>query len=149
MNATTDKIYDELQEILEKNRDAVKGYKKAAENTDHSGLKAYFERKATERSQFNSELGREIKAAYTDFDIDGSFAGSIHRAWMDVKSLFSADDAESMLEESIRGDKAAIDEYNDVLEETGISQSLRSLLTQQRNKIQQDISKNNSLENLH
>ncbi|MHA7059500.1 ferritin-like domain-containing protein [Aquimarina sp. M1] len=149
MSITTDKLYDELTEILEKNIDAVKGYKKAAENTDNKDLQSYFQSKAKERSDFNAKLKREIKLAYSDFDENGSFGGTMHRAWMDVKALFSADDAESMLEESIKGDKAAVEEYNDVIEETSLSSTLRDLLVSQRNKIQSDISNNNSLEDLH
>lgn len=149
MSTVTEKIYEELQEILEKNIDAVKGYEKAAENTDHAGLKSYFQRKAKERKEFNTELRSKIKANYSDFDEDGSFTGTMHRAWMDIKSLFSADDAESMLEESIKGDKAAIDEYNDVIEEQSLPADLRDLLLQQKNKIEADINKNDSLENLH
>ena len=148
MKTPNREILEELEEILEKNTDAQKGYSKAADKTKHKGLSSYFKRKALERMNFNSELRREIKASYSDFDEDGSFSGTIHRAWMDVKSLFSANDAESMLEESIRGDKAAIEEYNDVLEEKRISSSLMNLLMRQRDKIQADISKNKTLEDL-
>lgn len=148
MSTVTEKIYEELQEILEKNVDAVKGYEKAAENTDHDGLKSYFQRKSTERKEFNAELRSKIKATYSEFEEDGSFTGTIHRVWMDIKSLFSADDAESMLEESIKGDKAAISEYNDVIEEPSLPLELRDLLFKQKNKIEADIQKNNSLENL-
>ncbi|MBP2832919.1 PA2169 family four-helix-bundle protein [Aquimarina sp. U1-2] len=149
MNDVKEEILDELKEILEKNIDAEKGYKKASENTDHDNLKRYFDRKATERSRFNTELKTEMANAYDDFDVDGSFTGSMHRAWMDVKALFSADDAESMLEESIKGDKAAVEEYDDVLKENTIPENLRALLSRQRETIQNDINENNSLENLH
>ena len=148
MSTTRSKIYDELEEILEKNRDAVKGFGKAAENAQSPKLKAYFQKKATTRSNFNTELLSEIKLAYTDYDNDGSFSGTIHRAWMDIKSLFSADNDESMLEESIRGDKAAIKEYDDVLGDTTIPAKLRSLLTTQRNHIESVMTKNQVLEDI-
>ena len=148
METITEKLFEELQEILEKNIDAVRGYRKAAENTDNLALKSYFERKSDERSKFNVDLRTKIKANYPDFDEHGSFTGTIHRAWMDIKSLFSANDAEAMLEESIRGDRAAIDEYNDVIEQENLPSDLRDLLLQQKNKIEADIYKNNSLESL-
>lgn len=148
MNTKNKEILDELEEIVEKNRDAVKGYSKAAENTDDAALKSYFQRKSAERREFNDSLVREIKGAYPDFDEKGSFTGSVHRAWMDVKALFSADDAESMLEESIRGDKAALAEYEDVIQDENLPMGLRNVLIAQRDHIQADLSQNRTLEDL-
>ena len=148
MSRTRDEILDEIEEILEKNEDARKGYEKAAENADSSELASYFREKASSRKQFNAELKRELKTAYPDYDEDGSFTGKLHRAWMDVKNLFSADDDEAMLEESINGDKAAINEYNDVIEYDNLAPGLKNLLLSQRNKIQADIAENSSLEDI-
>ncbi|MDT7827775.1 PA2169 family four-helix-bundle protein [Pricia sp. S334] len=149
MSKDKSKILDEIEEILEKNEDARKGYEKAADNADSNALAGYFREKASKRREFNTKLKHEIKDAYPDFDEDGSFTGSMHRAWMDVKSLFSADDDESMLEESIKGDKAAIDEYNDVIEYDNLAPGLKTLLISQRDEIQRDIAQNDSLESLH
>ncbi len=145
---THNEILEELEEVLEKNKDAEKGFEKAAKNAENSSLKRYFERKSKERRKFNLDLKNRMKSNFTDFDEDSSFTGTIHRAWMDVKSLFSANDDESMLEESIRGDKAAIDEYNDILEEDGIPADLKTLLSEQRDQIKRDIEKNKVLDNI-
>lgn len=149
MSKDRDEILDEIEEILEKNEDARKGYEKAADNAEGGKLGSYFRRKAAKRKEFNTKLRRAIKGAYTDFDQDGSFGGSMHRAWMDVKNLFSADSDESMLEESIKGDKAAVEEYNDVIGYENLPMELKNLLVSQRDEIQRDISQNDSLENLH
>jgi uncharacterized protein (TIGR02284 family) len=146
MSKEKNEIFDEIEEILEKNEDARKGYEKASENTDDSALSSYFSKKASDREKFNSKLKAELKTVYADYDEDGSFKGSIHRAWMDVKSLFSADNDASMLEESIRGDKAAIEEYNDVIEYKNLPTGLRNLLVSQKNKIQNDINTHDSME---
>jgi uncharacterized protein (TIGR02284 family) len=148
MSKDTDEIFDEIKEILEKNEDARKGYEKAADNADSRDLGTYFREKASKRKNFNSKLRSEIKGVYPDFDEDGSVGGSMHRAWMDVKDWFSADSDESMLEESIKGDKASVEEYNDVIEYDNLSPGLRNLLVSQRDEIQRDISKNDSLESL-
>ena len=148
MSKKENEILDEIEEILEKNEDARKGYEKAAENADSSALSSYFREKASSRKSFNTELRRELKTAYPDYQ-EGSFSGTLHRAWMDVKNLFSANDDEAMLEESITGDKAAIEEYDDVIEYDNLAPGLRDLLISQRNKIREDVSKNASLEDLH
>lgn len=62
--------------------------------------------------------------------------------------MFSADDDESMLEESIRGDKAAIDEYRDVLEYNNLPIRIKVLLIQQLQKIEKDVRNNKSLQDL-
>lgn len=54
---------------------------------------------------FNAQLKREMVVNYKEIDDEGSFTGTMHRVWMDVKALFSADNDESMLEEAIRGEK--------------------------------------------
>ena len=149
MRKTEDNLYEEIQEILKKNEDAQRGFAKAAENAESHTLQGYFKRKAKDRKEFNVKLIREIRLAYPDIDTDGTFTGTIHRVWMDVKALFSADNDESMLEESIRGDKAAIAEYNDVLEYTSLPVALRDLLLEQKARIEADVNKNSKMEDLH
>ncbi len=148
METKNRKLVDQLEEILEKNRDAEKGYKKAAENADSINLKSFFERKSTQRRAFNESLKRELVASYDEIDDDGSFTGSIHRAWMDVKSFFSGDNDESMLEEAIRGDKAAVEEYEEVLKEEALPISVATIIRDQLMKIRTDLNKIRTLEDL-
>lgn len=148
MSTYTEEVGNKLNELLEKTYDAEKGFKKAAENVEHSALKSYFNDKAQERYNFGHELKREIKSFNQDVDKGGSFTGAAHRAWMDVKSLFSNDDEESMLEEAIRGEKAALDEYQDVLNETSLPSSTKSILESQKNTISNGLSRIKTLEDL-
>lgn len=148
MKTTKENIYKPIQEIIEKNKDAEKGFTKAAEKAKSAALKSYFIKKSNDRRAFNSKLLEEIETVYTDFDDTGSFAGTIHRTWMDVKSLFSMDTDEAILEETIRGDKAAIEEYDEVLNYENLSPGLRFLMSEQREKIQMDVAKNKTLEDL-
>ncbi len=55
MSTYSETIGSKLNDLLEKTYDAEKGFEKAAENTKHSNLKAYFERKAQERYDFGHE----------------------------------------------------------------------------------------------
>ncbi len=148
MKTRTREVKDQLEEILEKNRDAEKGYKKAADNTDDANLQRYFTKKAKDRAQFNTELHRQMATEYDDFDGDGSFTGDIHRAWMDIKSFFSGDDGEAMLEESIRGDKAAVEEYKDILDDNNLPVSIAKLIRKQKGDIESDLSQNKSIEDI-
>ena len=148
MSTTQKELVDQLEEILAKNIDAQKGYHKAAENAESTSLRSFFEKKAMERKAFNNDLKQQLIASYDEIDDSGSFTGSIHRTWMDVKAMFSSDNDESMLEEAIRGDKAAIEEYEEVLENTSLPNSIAMLIRDQKLKIRTDLNKIKSLEDL-
>lgn len=148
MSTYTETVGEKLNDLLEKTCDAEKGYRKAAENTDNANLKAFFLRKSNERTNFKSELKTEINLFGEEADTRGSAKGDMHRAWMDTKAFFSADNAESMLEESIRGEKAAVKEYEDVLTEAQLPSGTKTLLTRQMNTIQRDLDQIKRLEDL-
>lgn len=148
MSTYTETIGKKLNTLLEKTYDAEKGYKKAAENTDNNVLKSFFNRKSAQRYDFGHALKKEISNFGQEPDKGGSFTGAAHRAWMDVKSLFSSDDNEAVLEEVIRGEKAAVSDYKDVLSESNLPPSTATILTQQMNQIELDLSKEKIMEGL-
>ncbi|WP_046758914.1 ferritin-like domain-containing protein [Kordia jejudonensis] len=138
---------DNLREILEKTIDAQKGFNTAKENTDNVRLKNYFSARATEKQHFISELKDEMTKCGCDFnDVDGTFTGTIHRGWMDFKALLSINDAESMIEEAIRGEESALEEYNEILNKGILPISLRNVLLDQKVKIQSGINNLDILE---
>lgn len=148
MSTYTEKVSEKLNTLLEKSYDAKQGYHKAADHTNNPALKAYFERKSKERNQFGHAIESEIRNFGQEAEKGGSVTGSAHRAWMDVKSFFSADSDESMLEAAITGEKAAIDDYEDVLKETSLPPSTLTLLTNQVNNIKGDLATIKKLEDL-
>lgn len=148
MSQYTDNVGSRLNDLLEKNYDAEKGFKKASENAKHAGLKSYFGNKAQERYNFGHQLKSEIRNFGEEPDKGGSATGAAHRTWMEVKSWFSADNDESMLEEAIRGEKASVDEYNDVLQEETLPASTKDILLTQKNTIEQGLSNIKRLEDL-
>lgn len=132
----SEKISNQLNELLVKNYDAEKGYLNAIENVDSDKLKMFFKRRATERSEFAKELRTEI-LRYGELPEDsGSFKGTLHRNWMTLKSLFSSNNAEAILEEAIRGEEASLEEYNEILKDRTLPPTIDSLLTKQKNAIQ-------------
>jgi len=148
MSQYTETIGSMLNSILEKSYDAEKGYKTASEHAKHTELKSFFERKSQERYNFGHEIKREIKQLGEDVDKGGSLSGTLHRAWIDAKATFTSDNDEAMLEESIRSEKAAIDEYQSALEHKALPVSTASILTKQKNTIQADLDKIKFLEDL-
>ena len=148
MSEYTEKIGNRLNDLLEKNYDAEKGYTKAAENAQHPGLKSYFSNKAKERYDFGHQIKAELRNYGQAPDKGGSVTGAAHRTWMEVKSWFSADDDEAMLEEAIRGEKASVEEYREVLNETALPASTQQVLQVQKNTIEHDLANIKTMEDL-
>lgn len=149
MNTYTEEVGQKLNELLEKTYDAEKGFKNAAENIENTALKSYFKSKAQERYNFGHDLKDEIKSYNQKIDKGGSITGTAHRAWMDIKAMLSLDNEESMLEESIRGEKTAVKEYEEVLNEIHLPNSTKSLLETQKNKIEFGLENIKTLEDIH
>ena len=113
----SDKMGEKLNELLEKNYDAEAGYKNAAEKVENSALKNYLLSRAQDRYDFGHELKAELKTFGQDPEKGTSLAGDAHRLWMDLKTALTSDKDEAVLEEAIRGERAALDEYDEILKE--------------------------------
>nr|WP_298998071.1 PA2169 family four-helix-bundle protein [uncultured Allomuricauda sp.] len=128
MNTKFEKDLENLNDLIQKNLDAKKGYQKAAENIDNAALKIFFENRSTERGHFAQSLQSEMALYSKETETEDSFASKAHRAWMDVKVFFSGNNEEAMLEEAIRGEEAALSEYEEVLRENDFTAATRGVL---------------------
>ncbi|OBX24760.1 uncharacterized protein (TIGR02284 family) [Gelidibacter algens] len=135
----SEKISNKLNELLIKNYDAEKGYLNSIDNVDSDRLKMFFKRRASERSEFAKELRTEILQYGETPEDSGSFKGSMHRNWMTLKSTFSSNDEEAVLEEAIRGEKSSLEIYNDLIKERDLPPSIDALLVKHKNAIQSAI----------
>jgi len=130
-----------LNELLERTFDAEQGFKQAAENVKNPVIKEFFEKRAAQRYNFGQELKREIKSFGQDPKVGGSFKGTLHRNWMNVKNLIAMDEEEAMLKEVERGEEAAISMYNNILHDKGLvlPPSTEGVLMKQRNAIRETL----------
>lgn len=127
----TEKISNNLNELLTKNYDAEAGYKLAEENVKDNTLKEYFGRKAKERYDFGHQIKNEMKVYGESPDKGTSVAGDAHRLWMNVKSTLSKNSEEAVLEETIRGEKNAIEEYQSILNNPNLPPTTEAILNTQ------------------
>lgn len=142
----TKEVSEKLNALLEKNYDAEAGYQQATEKVENNVLKDFFNRQQVERYNFGHELKSEIQSYGESPEKGTSFKGDAHRTWMNIKSTFTSDNEEAMLEEAIRGEKAAVEEYNEVLTETRLPASTRNLLSTHRDHIQKALNQVNAME---
>lgn len=139
----SEKISNKLNDLLERIYDAEKGYKLAQEKVDNPSVKQFLADKVQQRYNFGHELKSEITQFGQLPEKDGSFKGDLHRTWMKLTSTLSSDDTQRMLEEVERGEKASLEQYNEILSDSDmvLPPSTESILMRQRNEIEAALNK--------
>jgi uncharacterized protein (TIGR02284 family) len=133
---TRGEILDALNKLLTRSRDAEEGYQEAAENAKDTELKSLYLTQSRQRSEFAMELDREIRTLGGEPDTSTSLLSDLHRAWINIKSGFSSNDDKATAQECQRGDQEALNDYNNVLQETDLVASTRELLLRQKQSIE-------------
>ncbi|CAN5313066.1 hypothetical protein BH23BAC2_BH23BAC2_21460 [soil metagenome] len=142
----TKEISNRLNDLLEKNYDTEKNYKFAADNVKSPELRAFFNERAQERYDFGHELKSEIRNYSEEPDKGSSITGDLHRTWMNLKTNLSSNKEEALLEETARGEKSAVEEYNEVLKDKNLPPTTENMLRKQKDAITAALNKVRSLE---
>ena len=126
-----------LNELTEINNDRVAGFEKAIadikdENID---LKEIFQKYSAQSRTFSQELTAAVAAQGEEIETGNSVAGTLHRAWIDVKALFGGSDRVSILNEAERGEDAIKAAYKTALEKGELSGSSLELVSRQAEDI--------------
>lgn len=122
-----------LNDLTEINNDRVAGFEKAIadikdENVD---LKAIFQEYTAQSRKFSQELTAIVAAYGEDVETGNSLSGTLHRAWIDVKSIFGSNDREGILNEAERGEDAIKAAYKLALESGDLSGEALATVNQQ------------------
>ncbi|QED36920.1 PA2169 family four-helix-bundle protein [Antarcticibacterium arcticum] len=141
-------LVENLQELLEKNLDAEKGFKNALDETKNVHLKQFFKKQAIQKNRFVTELDYVIRSLNEEPKEKGSTLGGLHRVWMDLKTSLSGDKDEAVLEEVIRGEKASEKEYEEKLKDHFFPVDIAELLNKQLAEIRLTLAKVKTLEDL-
>jgi len=121
-----DKVIDVLNDLIETCRDGEMGFKEASENAKDRDLKQFFSDTAQQRAAFAGELQEHVRALGGDPAKRGSVAGSMHRAWMNIKGTLSGKDDHAILSEAERGEDSAVKAYEECLQQD-LPQSVQRL----------------------
>ncbi|RXG15233.1 putative protein (TIGR02284 family) [Leeuwenhoekiella aestuarii] len=143
-----DETVASLQELLEKTYDATAGYKEALKKAEHVHLKKYLKERAALRDRFATELSDALIRLDEKPREKGSTTGDLHRTWMNIKQAFNTDKDEAILEECIRGEKASIEEYEEVLQKKPYRPEITNIITSQKREVEQSLSNIKTLEDL-
>lgn len=129
-------IIDDLKGLVSIVNDGKEGYLSAAETTDNVELKALFTQYAGERKIYETELKNHIQKHGGNSENDeGGILGAIHRTWIDIKEALTDKSETALLSAVITGEKAALEKFDSVIEDSQLHQDHMDLLTSQRNGI--------------
>ena len=143
----SEEMAGKLNELLQKNYDSGKGFRNAADDVRNPQLKVFFKEKAQERYDFGHELKTEIRNFGEAPEKGSSIKADVHHTWMDLKATFTGNNEEAVLEEAIRGEKLAVEDYNKIINENDFPPSTKNMLLRQRNAIEKALENVKSLEN--
>lgn len=108
-------IVQNLQELLVKNYDANKGFKKAVKEVKSQELKNHLKLQALLHHQNATQIDKLLHSLNAKPLEEGSIIGRFHRIWMYVIKGISGNDDQSIFQECIRGQRATMREYLDKL----------------------------------
>jgi uncharacterized protein (TIGR02284 family) len=137
---TTQNSSEVLNDLIEINNDRSAGFERALKDLgdEDFDLKSLFEEYSAQSRQFSQELTAIAAQGGADTETGTSATGTIHRAWIEVKALFSGHDRKAVLQECERGEDAIKKAYKDALApDSGLAASATQLVSTQAQAIGQ------------
>lgn len=139
-----EEIVESLNDLVKINNDRIMGYEKAVEDTEDSQLDSLFRQMIVQSQNFRSQLADHIvridgKAVSDATSTDTS--SKIHRAWIDIKAAFTGKDTNTVLSSVEFGENAAIEAYEDAIEENHIPAYIKEQLQGQLSELKAALNK--------
>lgn len=134
MSTKTTSVLNDLTEI---NNDRVAGFEKAIAdiNDENIDLKGIFLEYSAQSRKFSQELTALVAGYGEEVETGNSVSGTLHRAWIDVKSLFGGSDRASILSEAERGEDAIKAAYKLAIESGDLTADALQTVTAQAEAI--------------
>jgi uncharacterized protein (TIGR02284 family) len=107
---------EQLNNLIQVCLDGEEGYSQACEDVSCNQLHAIFREYAQQRAEFVADLQNQVIKYGADPKVEGSLIGSMHRGWMHAKSAIPSSDDTDIINECIRGDEAALADYEAALD---------------------------------
>jgi uncharacterized protein (TIGR02284 family) len=110
-NTATSDVISTLNNLIETCKDGQNGFQTAAADVENSNLKSVFYEFGQQRARFVGELQTLVKELGGDPENSGSTAATLHRGWINIKSVLTGKDEAAILNEAERGEDIAKNEY--------------------------------------
>ena len=113
--ATNDDTISIVNNLIETCKDGENGFRTAAGGVKNSELTTLFNTYAQQRARFAAELQAEVRRLGGDPEQAGSVAASLHRGWINIKSVVTGEDEAAVIAECERGEDSAVANYQEAL----------------------------------
>ncbi|GAA3759368.1 PA2169 family four-helix-bundle protein [Terriglobus aquaticus] len=121
-----------VKTVIQVLNDGARGYADIGEHLKNPEAKSFFLKEASTRATFAREVAA---AAGLSEDVGGTVSGTTHRIWGDLKANLGGGD-HTLLVTAEQGEDAAKKAYQEALESSEVTGSVRSVLLQQQPSIQ-------------
>ena len=126
-----------LNGLISINNDRLEGFRKAAADTQDSGLTSLLDRMGKESKDFNDKLGGLVSKYGETPNAGQTLDGRVHQGWLDSKAKLFGRDRDAILSSCEFGETAAVEAYDAALQLDKIQAlpEVNALLTNQRQTI--------------
>ncbi|WP_341522833.1 PA2169 family four-helix-bundle protein [Pseudomonas sp. G.S.17] len=139
-----------LNDLIETSKDGEKGFQTSAEDIKNPSVKEFFLSRSAEIATAVRELQTEVRALGGDPETSSSVSGTLHRAWVDLKSTLAGKDDVAILNEAERGEDVALKAYKEALQkatEKNLPANVTGLIRKQLDGVQANHDKVKALRN--
>ncbi|ALW86405.1 hypothetical protein AUC43_15720 [Hymenobacter sedentarius] len=126
-----------LNELVETLKDGQKGYADAMTDVEDPKLKETFKKYAAQRAGYITEIEDQMFKLDLKPDESSSVTGTVHRAWIDLKSALTSKDNKAVLNECERGEDYAVKAYQTALKAQDLPTPLKSVIEKQYQGVQE------------
>jgi uncharacterized protein (TIGR02284 family) len=142
------KTVETLNDLLNITNDRIQGFSKVEDKVwdNYTTLKIDYDQMVSQSQTMKSDLVSLIREKGGKPDDSSTTAGALHRTWIDVKNSFTGNNAESTLENVIFGERAAIDTYEEALQDGNLCPQSTAVVEDQLAKLKSSYSKFENLE---
>ena len=126
---------DTLNELISVTRDSATFYGEAASEAKNPQLQSLFRSMADSKNDIVGALSREVRSEGAEPDKQGSFSGSLHRLYGEVRGKLGSDDYGYVSQLEAAEDRM-LHAYRDVLQDNDTPQTVKSVVSEYLPKVQ-------------
>jgi uncharacterized protein (TIGR02284 family) len=126
-----------LNDLIETSKDGEQGFRECANSVKSANLKAMFTEAGERCAQAATELQNKVRELGGNAESAGSMSGSLHRAWVNIKSTITGMDEAAILAECERGEDVAKNSYEAALRKD-LPDGVRSIIERQYQGVKQN-----------
>jgi uncharacterized protein (TIGR02284 family) len=127
-----------LNDLIATCIDGVQGFRDAANAVTGPGIRALFSTRADSIELAKGELQELVRRLGAKPSESGHAAASVHRGWINLKSVLTGKDDDAIIAEVERGEEKAVNHYQDALRQT-LPAGVRSIVEDQARGAQQNL----------